>query len=72
MRFVADVSQWDASRMGLPLGQSGDPGSPHWADQLESWKSCTPAVFPFSPTAIGKAARQKFTLQPPASAVHRP
>jgi penicillin amidase len=72
MRFVADVSQWDASRMGLPLGQSGDPGSPHWADQLESWKTCTPAVFPFSPAAIGKAARQKFTLQPPASAGHRP
>ncbi|MGQ9898033.1 MAG: penicillin acylase family protein [Acidobacteriota bacterium] len=68
MRFVADLSQWDASRMGIPLGQSGDPSSPHWADQLESWKACTPDVFPFSPTAVEKFTQQRLTLHPRASA----
>ncbi|MFQ3590126.1 MAG: penicillin acylase family protein [Chloracidobacterium sp.] len=67
MRFVADVSQWDATRLGLPLGQSGDPRSPHWSDQLESWKTCQPPVFPFGPTAIEKAAVGRLTLRPPAA-----
>ncbi len=72
MRFIADLSQWDTCRMGLPLGQSGDPDSPHWADQLESWKTCSPEVFPFSPAAVEKAARQQLTLRPSVSVAHCP
>ncbi len=65
MRFIANLGQWDASRMGLPLGESGDPDSPHWNDQLESWKTCQPPVFPFSATAVEKAARTTLNLRPP-------
>ncbi|MCS7080061.1 MAG: penicillin acylase family protein [Chloracidobacterium sp.] len=72
MRFVADLSQWDASRLGLPLGESGDPANPHWADQLESWRTCQPPVFPFSATAVEKAARATFTLRPPTTSLNRP
>lgn len=72
MRFIADLSQWDASRLGLPLGESGDPENPHWADQLESWKACRPPVFPFSATAVEKAARATFNLRPAATSLSRP
>ncbi len=67
MRFVADLSQRDASRLGLPLGVSGDPASPHWADQLESWKDCQPPAFPFSATAVEKAAWTTLNLRPPTA-----
>ncbi|OYT69845.1 MAG: hypothetical protein CFK52_12865 [Chloracidobacterium sp. CP2_5A] len=69
MRFVADLSQWDASRLGLPLGESGDPQSPHWADQLESWRACQPPAFPFSATAVERAAWTTLNLRPPATSL---
>jgi penicillin amidase len=47
MRFLADLSNWDNTRLGIALGESGEPTSPHWKDQLESWLKVQPAVFPF-------------------------
>lgn len=37
MRFVADLSDWDRSLMNLTLGQSGQPFSPHYKDQWDSY-----------------------------------
>ena len=36
-RYVYDLSDWTNSRWIVPLGASGHPGSPHYADQLERW-----------------------------------
>jgi penicillin G amidase len=36
-RFVFDLSDWQRSTWVVPLGASGHPGSPHYADQAESW-----------------------------------
>jgi penicillin amidase len=36
MRFVADLSNWDASMMNLTLGESGHRASGHYSDQ---WKA---------------------------------
>ncbi len=36
MRFVADLSNWDASLNNITIGQSGQPLSPHFRDQ---WKA---------------------------------
>lgn len=36
-RYVYDTSAWDASLWAIPLGVSGHPGSPHYADQRERW-----------------------------------
>ncbi|WP_164545120.1 penicillin acylase family protein [Antribacter gilvus] len=36
-RWVWDLSDRDRSRWGVPFGASGDPRSPHFADQLETW-----------------------------------
>ncbi len=56
MRHIASPGNWDATRHVIPLGQSGDPKSPHFKDQFESWRAGTPAVFPFSKEAVEKAA----------------
>ena len=37
LRMVLDVGAWGGSRFALPGGQSGNPLSPHYADQLPLW-----------------------------------
>jgi penicillin amidase len=64
MRFIADTSNWDRTQQGIPLGQSGDPSNPHWADQLADWRAITPRVFPFTKNAVAEAARQTLVLAP--------
>ncbi len=36
-RYVWDTADWDNSRWIVPLGASGHPGSPHYADQARIW-----------------------------------
>jgi penicillin amidase len=57
LRFIADLSDWNATRLCLPLGQSGDPASPHRDDQLDEWRNVRPAILPFSEAAIESATR---------------
>jgi penicillin G amidase len=64
MRLIADVSDWDKSLHGIPLGQSGLPNSPHWKDQLDDWRNVTPRAFPFSKAAIAAATRDTVILTP--------
>src|SRR5688572_14304960 len=64
MRLIADVSDWDKSQHGIPLGQSGLPNSPHWKDQLDDWRNVTPRAFPFSKAAIEGATKQTVVLTP--------
>jgi penicillin amidase len=64
MRFIADVSNWDKTLMGIPLGQSGDPSSPFWKDQLEDWRAVSPREFPFSKDAVAQASKQILVLAP--------
>ena len=64
MRHISSPGNWDATRFVVPLGQSGDTKSPHFRDQFEMWNSGTPAVFPFSKTAVETAARRTIMFQP--------
>ena len=64
MRLIADVSDWDKSQHGIPLGQSGWPNSPHWKDQLDDWRKVTPRAFPFSKAAIEGATKDTVVLTP--------
>jgi penicillin G amidase len=64
MRLIADPSDWDRTQHGITLGQSGIPSSPHWTDQLADWRAVTPAVFPFTASAVAKATRETLTLTP--------
>ena len=36
-RYVFDVGDWERSAWIVPLGASGHPGSPHYADQAADW-----------------------------------
>jgi penicillin amidase len=36
-RYVFDTADWHNSRWIVPLGTSGHPGSPHYADQSPIW-----------------------------------
>jgi penicillin G amidase len=64
MRLIADPSDWDKTQHGFALGQSGDPKSPHYKDQLEDWRHVTPRTFPFSKEAVERAAKVTWVLTP--------
>ena len=64
MRFIADVTDWDKSQNGIPLGESGLPNNPHWKDQLDDWRKVTPRPFPFSKAAVESATKETLMLAP--------
>ncbi|MCP2370296.1 penicillin amidase [Agromyces terreus] len=41
-RWAWDLGERDRSRWGVPFGASGDPASPHFADQLAEWVAADP------------------------------
>ena len=64
MRFVANPANWDESILLVPAGQSGQPGSRHYADQFSYWYQGKPILTPFSDGAEAKAKRHTLTLKP--------
>jgi len=62
MRHIASPGNWDATRHVIPLGQSGNPNSPHWKDQFESWRTGTPAIFPFTKAAVEQNTKEVWVL----------
>lgn len=64
MRLIADLSDWDKTQQGITLGVSGDPGSPHWSDQLADWRAAAPRVLPFGARAVVAHTRETLTLAP--------
>jgi len=67
MRFVAEVGNWDETVLVLPVGQSGRPWSPHYADQISSWTHVETVRFPFSRDAVERAAAARLELVPVAT-----
>lgn len=64
MRFIADPGDWDRTQLGITLGESGVPSSPHWRDQLEDWRNVTPRVFPFTKAVVERETKQIVVLTP--------
>ncbi|MDQ3131309.1 MAG: penicillin acylase family protein [Acidobacteriota bacterium] len=64
MRFIAAPADWDATRFVIPTGQSGDPKSAHYKDQLEFWANGNTPVFPFSKSAVETATKELIILTP--------
>jgi penicillin G amidase len=62
MRHIASPGNWDATRHVIPLGQSGNPNSPHWKDQFEAWRTGTPLIFPFTKAAVDANAKEVWVL----------
>ena len=63
-RAIFDLGDLDRSVGVLPTGQSGDPSSPHWNDQVELWASGDVRPLPFTRAAVEAAATSRLTLQP--------
>lgn len=62
-RYVFDVGNWDNSRWIVVAGASGDPASPHYADQHEAWSRCELIPMRYDWDTI-TAAGPPLTLQP--------
>ncbi|HQZ98546.1 MAG TPA: penicillin acylase family protein, partial [Pyrinomonadaceae bacterium] len=64
MRHIATPGNWDTTSHVIPLGQSGDPKSPHFKDQFDAWSTGATSVFPFTKAAVEKAAVGVTVLKP--------
>ncbi len=64
MRFVTEVGDWDETILILPVGESGRPWSPHYADQIDSWLNIGTDRFPFSREAVEAVAVAELELVP--------
>jgi penicillin amidase len=63
-RFVFDLSDWQCSAWVVPLGTSGHPGSPHYADQLATWAAVELHPMLYDWTRISAEAETQQTLAP--------
>jgi len=59
-RYVHDPSDWRNSRWIVPLGASGHPGSPHYADQAKLWADVetVPALWDWNDIVAAAQTRQ--------------
>ncbi len=64
VRAAFDVGRWDDCRFVLAGGQSGNPFSPHYADQLEPWRSGQGVRLGWSEAAAAARTRQTLRLSP--------
>jgi penicillin amidase len=63
-RYVFDVGDWDNCRWTVFHGVSGQPGSPHYADQNEAWSNCRMVPMRYSWNIIAAEATATQTLSP--------
>jgi penicillin G amidase len=64
LRAVFDVGAWQESRFVLPGGQSGNPLSPHYDDQLPLWRSGRSIPIAFTEHEVERAATSVLQLLP--------
>jgi penicillin amidase len=63
-RIAIEVDDWDRARFSLPGGQSGNPLSPHYDDQVELWLTGVGANIPYSSAAVARAIERSLHLVP--------
>ena len=63
-RYVFDLSDWDNSRWIVPLGSSGHPGSPHYADQAAIWANVDLIPMLYDWTRLEQQAESRQELKP--------
>ncbi|MBM3696388.1 MAG: penicillin acylase family protein [Actinobacteria bacterium] len=64
LRMAVDVGAWEQSRFVLPGGQSGNPFSRHYADQMPLWCKGDALPVAWSPEAVARATRHTLVLLP--------
>ncbi len=63
-RAVWDVGNWKAGGIVIPLGESGQPGSPHYRDLASTWLAGTLVPLPFDDASVARAAQSSLVLRP--------
>ena len=63
-RVIFDLAEPDASRIVLPLGQSGHLFDRHRDDQLEAWAHGRDFPFPLTPGGVARVAVSRIALVP--------
>ncbi len=63
-RYVFDVGDWENSRWAVFGGASGNPDSPHYADQTAAWSACDMVRMRYDWSGIAAAATARTMLQP--------
>jgi penicillin amidase len=63
-RAVWDVGNWDAGGIDIPLGESGEPGSPHYRDLAGRYAQHVLTPLPFSDAAVAHATAATLVLAP--------
>jgi penicillin amidase len=63
-RFTADLIGPDRTTLNLALGQSGNPASPLYMDQFQSWLRGSTYPLPFTPAATQPTIAHTLTLTP--------
>ncbi|WP_420236729.1 penicillin acylase family protein [Telmatobacter bradus] len=63
-RFTMDWSNVDGSTENIVLGQSGNPLSPHFRDQWNTYYSGTTFALPFTDAAVARQTRHTLVLKP--------
>ena len=64
MRHISMPGDWDKTRHGIAVGQSGDPKSPFYKDQIKNWSAGRTPEFPFSKEAIERASTEIIVMNP--------
>jgi penicillin amidase len=64
LRLLVDFADLDATETVLTTGQSGQPGSPHFTDMTEPWRTGSYVRLPFSRPAVEAAAVGTMQLEP--------
>lgn len=63
-RYVFDTADWSKSAWVVPLGSSGHPGSPHYADQAPLWAEINLAPMLYDWEQVSRAAETSQTIKP--------
>ena len=64
VRMLIDVGEWDNSRFVNTPGQSGVPGSAHYADLQSAWHEGRYFPLLYTAPAVEEAARERISLTP--------
>ena len=63
-RYAYDLADWDNSMWAIPLGASGNPGSPHYHDQSETWRRVEMIPMEYGWEGIKARSQSHQTLEP--------
>lgn len=63
LRFAVEAGAWEHARFVLPGGQSGNPFSPHYRDQVALWQRGDAFTIPWTDAEVHRSTRHRLHLE---------